>query len=245
MDDHYRASAEYIDMMIAPWWESAAPLLAGALHGLDAASGPIVDAGAGSGRALRTVVEAVPGAEVLAVEPSPGMRAALFTRVLADERLRTRVTVVAGGLPGARLPAPLGALVAMNVIGHLPPAHRAGFWALAAERLAPAGRVVLNLSPPFEPVAVPLSPMADVRVGRARYEGWARAQPAGRDRLVWEMTYRVTGADGAVTESAVSYEWFTLGPDALAAEVAGHGLAAVPHGPADAGFFVVTREGRR
>ncbi|TDQ50273.1 class I SAM-dependent methyltransferase [Actinorugispora endophytica] len=241
MNDHYEASAEFIDMMIRPWWERFGGLLADALGGVGALDGPVVDVGAGSGLAVGVIARALPGAEVVAVEPSPGMRAALLAGLVSDPDLRRRVTVLADGLLRARLPERVGALVAMNVIGHFPPEERDRVWALLARRLAPGGRAVLNLAPPYEPARVPLARMGDVAVGRNRYEGWARAEPAGADRLVWTMTYRVVAEDGTERETEVSYDWWTLTGARLAEEAAAHGLAAEPHGPAEAGFHVLRR----
>lgn len=240
MSDYYEASAEFIDMMIEPWWRESGTLLAEALDGLGSA-GPIVDAGAGSGRAVQSLAPAHPEAEFLAVEPSAGMRSALFARIVASDDLRRRVTVLPTGLLDAELPDTVGAFVLMNVLGHFPPAERARVWDLLADRLAPSGRAVVNLAPPFSPVSVPRVRMADVPVGRARYEGWAQAEPAGEDKLTWTMTYRVTGPGFAPVETVVSYDWWTVTPERLAAEAAGHGLDASPHGPADSGFFVVRR----
>ncbi|MFC7329776.1 class I SAM-dependent methyltransferase [Marinactinospora rubrisoli] len=239
MADHYEASAEFIDMMIAPWWEQAGGVLTGALAGLDPAAGPIVDAGAGSGRGLALIDRAVPGADLLAVEPSPGMRAALFARLLPDERLRSRVTVLPCGLLDARLPDRLGAVVALNVIGHFPPADRQRLWETAARRLSPQGRVVLNLSPPHEPVRIPPARMADVRLGWHAYEGWAEAEPSGEGRLTWRMTYRVLDGARTVSEAVVEYDWWLLTEDGLRAETAAHGLAAEPHGPRETGCYIV------
>jgi hypothetical protein len=85
----------------------------------------------------------------------------------------------------------LGAVVAMNVIGHFDAAGRRTIWAMLADRLGPGGRAVLNLQPPAEPVALPESRFADVRIGRRRYEGCGRAEPAGPDRIIWH-TARTT-----------------------------------------------------
>ncbi|MFG1688772.1 hypothetical protein ACGFNP_52100 [Nonomuraea sp. NPDC049269] len=85
--------------------------------------------------------------------------------------LHQRVTVLPEGLLEAVLPEHLGAVVAMNIIGHFDPGERRQIWRLLAERLMPGGRAVLNLQPPGEPVPAPEFRGAEVQVGRRAYEG--------------------------------------------------------------------------
>ncbi|TMR93183.1 class I SAM-dependent methyltransferase [Nonomuraea basaltis] len=76
-------------------------------------SGPIVDVGAGGGHGTRLIAQAVPEAEIVAVEPSATLRSVLLVRVNETTELRDRVTVLPEGLLEARLPPRLGAVVAM------------------------------------------------------------------------------------------------------------------------------------
>ncbi|MEU6408093.1 ferredoxin [Microbispora sp. NPDC046933] len=238
MIDQYERSAEFVDIMLAAHWSALGPALVEALHG---GAGPIVDVGAGGGHGTRAIAQAVPGAEVVAVEPSPALRSVLLARVNESPELRDRVTVLPGGLLQAELPPRLGAVVAMNVIGHFTPAERHLVWDLLARRLLPAGRAVVNLQPPAEPVRVPQARFSDLRIGRRRYEGWGRAEPAGPGQITWHMTYR-TFQDGHLTEeTAVEYAWWVLGEDRLRAELGEHGLRLDPTGPAELGMYVITR----
>jgi hypothetical protein len=123
------------------------------------------------------IADAVPGAEILAVEPSSALRPVLMARAGGLSGLRERVSVLPGGLLEAPPPARLGSLVAMSVIGHFDPAERLGIWDLLVDGLAPAGKAVLNLQEPFKPVRVPEFQGADVRIGR-------RSSTAGPDRRV-------------------------------------------------------------
>ncbi|RNL83019.1 class I SAM-dependent methyltransferase [Halostreptopolyspora alba] len=239
MSDYYEKSAEFIDMMIAPWWDGPGALLPEALKRAGEARGPVVDVGAGSGHAVPLIDDAIPGEEILAVEPSLAMRSALFARILGEAGPRERVTVLPCGLLDAELPDTVRAFVLMNVLGHFPPEERARLWTLVSERLSLGGVAVANLAPPFTPETLPRSRMADITVGRNRYEGWARAEPAGEDRLTWTMTYTVSGPFTQTRETVVSYDWWTLTPERLSEETAEHGLTALPIGPADHGIFVV------
>ncbi|RVX41386.1 methyltransferase family protein [Nonomuraea polychroma] len=240
MADEYEGSAEFIDVMIAPAWETAGPALTEALRGV---SGPIVDVGAGGGHGTRVIAAAAADAEILAVEPSPGLRSVLLARVNESAELRDRVTVLPEGLLDSELPDRLGAVVAMSVIGHFDPADRQRIWALLAERLLPGGRAVLNLLPPTEAAAVPDSRFADVRLGRRRYEGRGRAEPTGPDRLTWHMTYRTYHDDRLVDELEVDYDWWVLDGQRLKEEVNEHGLVVSRTGPEELGMYVIDRGG--
>ncbi|MFI7637382.1 class I SAM-dependent methyltransferase [Nonomuraea sp. NPDC049400] len=235
--DQYERSAEFVDVMLAPFWTALEPVLAETLRG---APGPVVDVGAGGGHGTQVIARAIPQAEIFAVEPSPGLRAVLLARVNEDPELRDRVTVLPSDLLRATLPPRLGTLVAMNVIGHFDPTERRTIWQLLAERLLPGGRAVLNLQPPAEPIAVPHTRFSELRIGRRRYEGWGRAEPAGPEQVTWHMTYRVFQDGEPAEEVEVEYTWWVLGHDGLKAELAEHGLHISPSGPPDLGLWCIT-----
>ncbi|MFB4275425.1 trans-aconitate 2-methyltransferase [Nonomuraea sp. MTCD27] len=174
MTDEYERSAEFVDVLLAPHRAGLGPPLSAALRGT---TGPIVDVGAGGGQGTRVIANSVAEAEIVAVEPSMTSRTTLPARVSENAELRDRVTVLPEHLLEAALPHRLGALVAMNVIGHFDAAGRQAIWTMLADRLAPGGRAVLNLEPPGAPVTVPESRFADVRIGPRRYEGRDRAEP--------------------------------------------------------------------
>ncbi|SEG82165.1 hypothetical protein SAMN05444920_1057 [Nonomuraea solani] len=240
MSNEYERSAEFVDVMLAPHWAALGPPLAQALHGV---SGPIVDVGAGGGHGTRVIAAAVAGAEIVAVEPSAALRSVLLARVSESPELCNRVTVLPEGLLEAALPDRLGAVVALNVIGHFDAAGRQAMWTLLAERLLPGGRAVLNLQPPAEPMTVPESRFADVRLGRRRYEGRGRAEPAGSDRITWHMTYRTYHDDRLVGDLQTTYGWCVLDEQRLEKELNEHGLVLSRTGPAELGMYRIDRGG--
>jgi hypothetical protein len=167
---------------------------------------------------------ALPDAAIIAVEPNQALRTALLARCVDDEDLRNRVTVLGEDVLSATLPDRLSGIVAMNVLGHFSASQRHALWQLLAERLDASGWAVLNLQPPFTPVHVPTTPMAEVRVGGLTYVGVAAAEPSGEDSITWNMTYRVEREKNVITEFTASDEWAVMTPAALAAEVAGVGF---------------------
>lgn len=242
MRDEYGDSAEFIDILSRSVWEMLGPILTDVLRGVDTAAGPVVDVGAGSGLGTEVIARALPAARILAVEPTSGLRGVLLAKLMSDEDLRRRVTVLAADLSSARLPERLGAVVAMNMLGHLDPAERRAFWALLAERLAPGGRAVVNLLPPLEPVAVPTIQSAGVAIGQHLYEGWSRAEPAGTDALTWHMTYRVFDGDRITSSVTADYHWWVVTEPQLRDELTAQHLTATVTGPPDAGVYRITRQ---
>jgi trans-aconitate methyltransferase len=225
MDDAYQASGEFIDVLSGPAWLALRVPVRAALHGAAASQGPLVDVGAGTGLGTRELVDACPTATVLAVEPSPVLRAVLLSRVASDPRLRERVTVMAADALGAELPDRLGAVVAVNMIGHLTPDDRRTFWRRVGERLAAGAPLVVNLQPPAESATIPYTTFGAVQVGRYTYEGGGGAEPAGPDTVTWRMRYRILDADGAaVRESTVDYRWHVLSAPDLLDELADAGM---------------------
>lgn len=220
----YALSAEYVAVLLGPAWEALGPGLAAALDGLDPAVGPMVDVGAGSGLSTRALAAAVPRAEILAVEPDRALRTALLAGVVADPDLRSRVTVLDTDLLSADLPGRLGGLIAMNVLGHFSPGDRQRLWALLAARLAPAGRAVFDLYPPYESQAISAAAMGEVVVGRRRYSGTAAAEPAGAEAVTWEMTYTVEQEGRRVTQLSARQHWYVATPERLGEELAEHRL---------------------
>ncbi|WP_433697325.1 class I SAM-dependent methyltransferase [Nocardiopsis sp. CA-288880] len=242
-NDPYARSGQYIDIMIAGWWEHHGETLVEALWELPSGAGPVVDAGAGGGHGTRLVAAALPGARILAVEPSLPLRTVLLSRIAEDADLRDRVTVDGDDLLSAYLPDRIGGMVMANLIGHFSPHERDRLWEDLAPRLAPGAFILLNLAAPLKPERVERARMSEVRLGDRSYVGWAAAEPSGPERVNWHMTYEVHGGGRVIASDDVRYDWWTITEDALRAETSPHGLRAVPHGPTGAGLYKLLPEG--
>lgn len=237
--DDYAHSAEFIDVMIAAWWEAFGGHVAEAVASMKGAEGPVVDVGAGGGPGTRVLLDTLPEAHVIAVEPSPGLRAVLLSRAADPAWSGGRVTVHGDDLLSARLPDRLGGLLAMNVLGHFTPHQRTRIWAMLADRLAPGSAALVNLLPPREPVTIERTLMSELTVGRRDYRGWSAAVPTGPESVRWSMTYEVHEAGERVGSTDVHYDWWVLTGEDLRTEAARHGLDAVPTGPDEAGLFLL------
>jgi hypothetical protein len=87
------------------------------------------------------------------------------------------VTVQAADVASMRLPAEVGGVMAISMVGHLSPARRAAFFADTRKRLAPGAPLIVNLQPPAEVTTIPPTEFASVVVGDRIYAGSGTARP--------------------------------------------------------------------
>jgi SAM-dependent methyltransferase len=127
--DPYAESGEFIDVLSQDAWRAPRTPVTEAMRHARPDQGPIVDIGAGTGLGTVLAAQAVPDAEVIAVEPSLILRAVLLARLVGDDDLRRTVTVQATDAAGMTLPPRLCGVLAMNMIGHLAPDRRRQLWA--------------------------------------------------------------------------------------------------------------------
>ncbi|MDA4890622.1 Gfo/Idh/MocA family oxidoreductase [Streptomyces sp. MS2A] len=241
----YSPSAEFFDLVAAEHTAtSSAPAVAALLADADLSTGPVVDIGAGTGLVTEAVARARPDAEIIACEPSAGMRAVLTSRVFGDEDLRTRVTVTADTAPDLDLPDRISVVLLCGVLGHLDADARAGLWRRLNRRLAPGGLVVVELMQFERPTTLPETRLATATAGRQRYEWSFAGAPDETEDGVMRLhsTWRVyrDGAGQPEREVHDSYRWT---PFALADVVAESGMAArtLPTRPGAPPLAVLTR----
>ena len=118
-DPYGLATAEFYDLLATGHWETFGPTLGRLLAGVDPADGPLVDIGAGTGVALGSIQDAIPGVAIHAIEPSRAMRTALHTRLAVDPGLRDCVTVDPRPWGAARPPERACAVLVSAALGHL------------------------------------------------------------------------------------------------------------------------------
>jgi hypothetical protein len=239
--DAYAITAEFYDLLASSYWDAKQAVLAAALEAARPAAGPILDLGAGTGLATVAVADTLPTATILAVEPSPSLRAVLHARLAGRADLRNRVTVWPTDLAGAELPARLGGAVAISMLGHLAPAERIGLWSLLAARLAPGAPAVIELQPPARPEVVPATEFARARLGDLEYEGSGSAEPDGPDSIRWTMTYRVFRSGRLLSERVNVFSgWQTVSAEQVAAEAAAADLSCEAR---DQGLLILRQTG--
>jgi SAM-dependent methyltransferase len=224
MPDSYAGAAEHFDLITKPYWSAIGPALHEVL--IQAGDGPVLDIGTGTGLGLPVIANALPEHEIIAVEPSPSLRIGLFSRIADNPGLAGRVTVLPTGVQEAELPHRLGAVVGINMIGHLSPADRAALWTRLSAVLAPGAPAVFTLQPPDRPVSIPESPFGEAVVGRLRYSASGSAEPAGEDQVTWRVTYRVHDGTTLLSEQTMEHRWWTVSEERFTEELRGAGLQA-------------------
>ncbi|MEV7230823.1 Gfo/Idh/MocA family oxidoreductase [Polymorphospora sp. NPDC051019] len=229
----YSPTAEFFDLAAAPHVaEGSAPAVVAALSGIDAAVGPVVEIGAGTGLVTEAIARAHPDLEILAYEPATGMRAVLTSRIYRDPDLRRRVTVSAEAAPEIELPDVIAAAVVCGVAGHLATEDRVRLWRRLAERLAPNGRIVVELMAIDRPVILAPTRLARADLGRQSYEWWFSGEPDGADRMRLHTTWRVSRGDTQIRDVTDQYHWHTVTLAQIAAE-ARMELRDVPQSPTE------------
>ncbi|WP_411759806.1 Gfo/Idh/MocA family oxidoreductase [Streptomyces tunisiensis] len=241
----YSPSAEFFDLVAAEHTATAsAPAVAALLADADLGTGPVVDIGAGTGLVTEAVARARPDAEIIACEPSVGMRAVLTSRVFSDEDLRSRVTVTADAAPDLDLPDRISVVLLCGVLGHLDAEERARLWRRVTRRLAPGGLVVVELMQFEEPTTLPETRLATAIAGRHRYEwSFGGAPDEAEDGVMrlhsrWRV-YR-DGAPRAEREVHDSYRWEPFGLKDVVAE-SGMTARTLPTRPGAPPLAVLTR----
>lgn len=218
MIDYYTPSAEFYDMVAVRHTASSGPPLARVLASVDTSHGPIVEIGAGTGRVTEVIAATLPGADIIAAEPSATMRAILTSRIAGDPDLRRRVTVTDDSAQNLRLPDRVSAVVIFGVAGHLTPTERTALWRRLSERLPPGGPIIVELMGVHAPRHIP--PVMSLRetIGRQTYEWWIGGEPASGDAMRFTTTWKVLRDGRTVREVGDSYLWHTIDVAQLARE---------------------------
>jgi len=80
----YAETAEFIDVAMQAPWVALGPRVEAVLGCGGIRRQPVVGMGAGTGRGVLAVARALPGAPVVAVEPSAALRAVLLSRIASE-----------------------------------------------------------------------------------------------------------------------------------------------------------------
>jgi uncharacterized protein YceH (UPF0502 family) len=230
-DPYGEATAEFYDLLETAMWDTFGLQMLDVLAGVDPAAGPIIDVGSGTGIGLAYLRAAVPGARLVAIEPSKAMRVALHTRLSEFTELREQTTVIPTIFGEAPLPERCSAMVLSALIGHLSDAERTRLWSYIAEHTVPGAPVVIGVLPPARPLSVDLVKYGERRIGDYVYEGWQSGVPLDDLRMMWTMTYKVvdSGTGATVAEYTATAPWRCDGADDIGREIASYGLTMTEH----------------
>jgi SAM-dependent methyltransferase len=188
---------------------------------------PVLDIGAGSGRRTAVLADAVPDAEVVAVESSAAQRIRLMTRLAQRPDLQHRVTVIPQDLFTANLPDRWGGGIAFHLLCQLDVADRRRFLELLADRLAPDASMVMEWHYDAEaPRTVADTLRFSITLGRREYQHWFTSTPAGSDATWVKNTYRILHDGTVVAEQVRQREMPLIRGPALLKEIADAGLSS-------------------
>ncbi|MBF0697400.1 class I SAM-dependent methyltransferase [Actinomyces bowdenii] len=243
--DFYTSNADIYGALARAFTPSINAALGEILAAARAGDEPALDLGAGIGTALPAL--ATGRRRLYAVEPSAAMRAGLMAAIAANDELAERTTVLAGTLDQVArlLPRRLGAITALNVIGHLDDEALAGFWELVGERLMPGAPVIIALQGPLDGAALPWTDFGTTRIGDLAYRTEGRAEAAQDGVVTWTMRWTITAAahpdedsdDGAggggevLQTREATTSWRIRTPEELAAQAATAGCRPGPARP--------------
>ena len=222
----YGDMAEFYELVAEQQAQRSGPLLRQALSRSRTGTGTLVEIGSGTGRITEIIADAVPAAEILAVEPAPGMRAVLTSRLAGP--LRSRVTVSTEAAPDLALPEQIRAAVVFGVAGHLDAEARTRLWGRLRERLVPGGVIVVELMGVRSNRPLPEACQLRSQVGDLAYEWWVGGTPETSGAMRFSSRWVVRDQAGAVIrEVRGGYVWHAVGVEELARE---SGLQVEPLG---------------
>ena len=188
---------------------------------------PLLDLGSGTGNGTLALAEAVPEAEVIAVENDEAQRIALMTRLAAHPGLWNRISVVAGDLFTASLPRQCGAMLANHLLCQMDRPGRRRLIRFIADHLADGCPAVVDWHyDRTEPDSSPDRLILTFTIGRHTYERWFAARPQGADATRVTQTYRVLEGDVVVRHTVNERVVELIRGDELLADIEASGLAA-------------------
>ncbi|MEO1059933.1 MAG: bifunctional GNAT family N-acetyltransferase/class I SAM-dependent methyltransferase [Actinomycetota bacterium] len=211
--DDYASTAELHEVHMDAVWDELGDVVTVAFGALPP-DGVIVDVGAGSGAGVVVVAERT-ACEIIAIEPSPTMRAMLMAR-LAAAGLLDRVTVLADAVPAAleRVPDRVDGVVAGHMLGHLTSDDRHAVLDWTAAHLRERGAALLTVSGAGtpDPDAVHVE---ERRVGRHLH----RAAHHAPDAHTYESSFEVLDGEEVIRSVVVTGSWERITADDVRARV--------------------------
>ena len=226
--DAYAATAGAYDLFAEPFRPYQLAALAELLARLRPDAGPVLDVGAGSGANAAVVLERVPDARVMALEPSRAMRSLILSRLAARPEWHDRITVRPEDFFSATLPDQIGGAILLGVIGHFDAGERAAVLAELAARMPSGGAALIDLQAPERPRRIEPYEFTAARIGELTYRGIAEAWPAGGELMRWRMTYLCLDGERVLTEDTVEYDYRHPDPRVVADEAESVGLRLTP-----------------
>lgn len=203
--DRYGATARAYDLFAAPHRRAQLAALTETLPSFAPESGPVLDIGAGSGANSAHILEYLPQARVVALEPSAAMRSLALGRIAAHPEWFPRITVRPESFFDAELPDRIGGAIMLGVIGHFDAGERQAVLAELARRLPPGAALLVDLQDPQRPARLEPYEFTAASIGDIEYRGIVEAWPVDDETMRWRMSYLAIAGDRVLTEDTVEH----------------------------------------
>ena len=237
--DPYAVTAAAYDLFAMVARDEQITALGSLLPHIDVGVGPILDVGAGSGSNTAYLLEHLPDAHVLALEPSSAMRSLLLSKLAAHPEWFPRVTVQPESFFSATLPEHVAGALLLGVLGHFDPTERAALLAELAARLPEGGKSLIDLQHPERPQRVAPYEFSVAQIGELSYRGIAQAWPLDNEQMRWEMTYLTLEGERILVEDIAEYVYRHPSPETVRAEAKEVGLSLTRLG--DSTHWILSR----
>ncbi len=188
------------------------------LRNMDGSPYPILDIGSGTGRTVMAIAESISDTEIFAVEPSSVMRAVLTQRILLQEDLKKRVTIISSPIEDLELSEQLGGVVAYGVLGHLDREARQNLWTLLLPKLQKGAPIFVELMPMGKPMTFPPMPIVQEKIGRRKYEATLSGKLGHDDLMHVIVKWTLSGGLEPIREIENTNYWHTFSLEDLAQE---------------------------
>lgn len=238
MRDPYLIPASYYDIASTGYRAAQSKAVAEFARGIDPAHGPVLDVGCGSGVTETWLLEAIPELSVLAVEPSPTMRALALSRLGTSPNWRARATVRPESGLTVPLPPSLSGAIMLGVLGHFSAEQRQALFTRVASRLPKGAPILFDLQLPYYPEPVPKTKFCDEQLGELRYLAYAEGSPVTQQQMRWVMSYETRDHDSVLERSTAEFVVYQPSPEQLAGELTQVGLNVATAGVA--GFWLAS-----
>jgi SAM-dependent methyltransferase len=163
----------------------------------------ILEIGAGTGLITTSLADWTP-AEIFALEPSPGMRGILLSRLNSQPELLNRVTVLPCDALSVTLDEPVEAIVMINVMYALEPDYRKQLWPVLAASLEPVGLLIFTWRDGGPPAPHPLQELGTRRVGRHTYTVLSEILDTDEEACQARYLHRITEGDKIISEEEIT-----------------------------------------
>lgn len=206
----YGNVGEFYDVLSEDQWNKRKKIIIETLQTFYDVEGVILDIGAGTGHGSFAALEAIPNADVIALEPSPTMRTALMSRIMRNPRAREHITVIPTTLETFSFPDSLRAVLILGSIGFIDETTRKNLWNIISQKLAKNGGIIFDVMWLDKPQTIKNLEAATVKIGNNEYKVLMNGEPIDSTHQKWMATYQIINNGNILHQITKTSIWRTL-----------------------------------